>query len=69
MKKGELWVEWKRTNHLVLVEITSDFQLEKSEHVEGVIISGPGAGDSISWNQKLFRNRFKRLDLFRGLTV
>ena len=64
MKKGELWVEWRRTNHLVIVEITSDFLFGQSDHVEGVVISGPSAGESVSWKQKMFRNRFKRIDLF-----
>ena len=64
MEKGELWVEWRRTNHLVLVEITSIFWLGKTEHVEGIVVSGPKIGEKETWDWRMFQRRFKKLNMF-----
>ena len=69
MNRGELWVEWRRTNHLVLVEIT-DTSLCRFHRgpdrqiVEGVIVSGPKIGDAKSWDYEIFKRRFKKINIF-----
>jgi len=64
MKKGDLWVEWRRSDQLVLLEITSIFWLGKTQHVEGIFVSGPVMGKSKSWDWRMFERRFKKLNMF-----
>ena len=64
MRKGELWVECCWADEVVLVEITSIFWVGKTEHIEGIFISGPKIGDERNWDWRTFERRFKRLNMF-----